>query len=353
VSVAASMAARGIAVLTINAVANGGGPLGTIRITASGMTPVVIPAGGRTTDPNNTGTFDAIRESSALPPYSLLSYSDSMRQTVVDLMQLVRVIETGGMDYDGDGSSDLDAARIYYFGHSWGAMYGSVLLGVEPNIRAGVLSNGGGGIGIVSGLSPISRQFAGSALAARVPSLSNVTPMTAPLWGFDANTPLRNQPVVINTVPGAAAIQEYSERGEWAQQGGAPVAFASYIRKDPLAGANPKPVIVQFGKGDQNVPNPTQTNLVRAGDLADVTTFYRTDLAVAVTPTVPKNPHNVLTSAFTGAQPIVRSYGRALQNQIAEFFASDGATINDPDGTNLIFETPIVPPLPEELNFIP
>jgi hypothetical protein len=33
--------------------------------------------------------------------------------------------------------------------------------------------------------------------------------------------------------------------------------------------------------------------------------------------------------------------------------ASDGLTTIDPDGAGPIFETPIVPPLPEELNFIP
>jgi hypothetical protein len=43
------------------------------------------------------------------------------------------------------------------------------------------------------------------------------------------------------------------------------------------------------------------------------------------------------------------------QAQMAEFFASDGTLVIDPDGPGLLFEVPIVvpPPLPEELNFIP
>jgi hypothetical protein len=35
------------------------------------------------------------------------------------------------------------------------------------------------------------------------------------------------------------------------------------------------------------------------------------------------------------------------------FLASDGETIIDPDGAGPLFEVPIVPPLPEELNIIP
>ena len=61
-------------------------------------------------------------------------------------MQLVRVIEVG-MDVDGDGHHDLDPSRIYYFGQSFGANYGSVFLAVEPSVRAGVLTVAGDPLG--------------------------------------------------------------------------------------------------------------------------------------------------------------------------------------------------------------
>ena len=61
-------------------------------------------------------------------------------------MQLVRVIETGGMDVGGDGFTDLDPARIYYFGQSFGGIYGTIVLGVEPSLRAGVPNVAGGPI---------------------------------------------------------------------------------------------------------------------------------------------------------------------------------------------------------------
>jgi len=38
---------------------------------------------------------------------------------------------------------------------------------------------------------------------------------------------------------------------------------------------------------------------------------------------------------------------------ILYFFATDGSDTVDPDGANPLFETPIVPPLPETLNYIP
>ena len=54
----------------------------------------------------------------------VVSNRDGLRQTVVDLMQLVREIQVG-VDVDGDGTADLDASRIYYFGQSFGGIYGT------------------------------------------------------------------------------------------------------------------------------------------------------------------------------------------------------------------------------------
>jgi hypothetical protein len=49
----------------------------------------------------------------------------------------------------------------------------------------------------------------------------------------------------------------------------------------------------------------------------------------------------------------VADVGAGARQQIAEFFASDGINVIDPDGTGPLFEVPIEGPLPEELNFIP
>jgi hypothetical protein len=117
-----------------------------------------------------------------------------------------------------------------------------------------------------------------------------------------------------------------------------------------------KPVILQFAKGDKIHPNPTTTTMLRAGDLAAQATYYRNDLVFAMDPvTVPKDPHTFLflNKPPFSSSPLLLGIALGAQEQMAEFFASDGMLVIDPDGPMPLFEVPIVPPLPEELNFIP
>ncbi|MEX1166067.1 MAG: Ig-like domain-containing protein [Hydrogenophaga sp.] len=355
-AVASVFASRGIATMAINVVGHGGGAQGELSVsTVSGA--VQVPAGGRGIDQDGSTVIDNTEGSSAAPPRVAISSRDGLRQTVVDLMQLVRQVEVG-MDVDGDGAADLNAQRIYYAGQSFGGIYGTMLLGVEPNIQAGVPNVPGGSISEVARLGGF-RFLTAIALASRQPQLLNL-PYVAPPAGFPAffglrfneNIPLRNQNPVVNTVLGASAIAEVLERNEWVQQSGNPVSYASLIRKDPIRGAARKPVIIQFAKGDQTVPNPTSSAIVRAGELEDRTTLFRNDLVVAndTTGTVPKNPHTFLTNIGT---PSMAPLAVAGQIQIAEFFKSNGALIIDPDGAAPFFETPVTLPLPETLNFIP
>jgi hypothetical protein len=264
-------------------------------------------------------------------------------------MQLVRVIETGGVDVDGDGGTDLNGQRIYYFGQSFGGIYGSILMAVEPSVRAGVLNVPGGSVAEVSRLG-IFRTLPAQMLGTRTPSLLNVLPVTPPLLGFNENLPLRNQPPLIHNVPGAIEIQDFLDRLQWVEQAGDCVAYAPHIRKQPLSGVAAKPIIVQIAKGDGTVPNPTNSALIRAGDLSDRTTYFRNDLAFAANPAIPKNPHTFLTNLLIGASAPLAV---ATQSQIATFLASDGTLTIDPDGAGPLFETPIIGPLPETLNLLP
>jgi hypothetical protein len=344
-TVAAMLASRGIATASINVVGHGGGSLGRLNVLRAGAAPVVVPAGGRGIDQDGNGSIDATEGSSAAPPRTLISSRDALRQTTIDLMQLVRVIEVGGVDADGDGTADLDPQRIYYAGQSFGGIYGTILLGTEPSIRAGVPNVPGGSITEIVRLSPAFRPLGGIALAGRVPSLINVGGIA-----FNENIPLRNQPPLVNTVAGAMDIQRVFDWQQWAQQPGNPVSYAAQIRKQPLPGAAAKPVIIQFAKGDVTVPNPTSSAIVRAGDLADRVTFFRNDLAYAADPQVGKNPHTFLTNV---GNPAAAPYAVGAQLQIATFFASHGTVTIDPDGAAPFFEVPIVGPLPEVTHFIP
>jgi hypothetical protein len=337
--VASSLGRAGMATIAINVVGHGFGPAGTYTATTPAG-PVTFNAGGRGIDQDGNGTFDSTEGVSAVGAQALVGNRDGLRQTVVDIMQLVREIQTGGVDVDGDGSSDLSTSRIYYAGQSFGGIYGIQLLGLEPDIRAGVPNVPGGPIIEIARLSPSFRPLVGISLITRTPSLYNVSPPNATLTNFDENMPLRNLPIVTDTVPGASAIQELIDRTEWAQQAANPAAYGPYMTR---------PFIIQFARGDKTVPNPTTSAILRACGCASRATLFRNDLAFATNPAVPKNPHTFLTNI---AVPSVALYAIQAQTQMATFLASDGATTIDPDGAAPYFETP-TSMVPEDLAYIP
>ena len=100
----------------------------------------------------------------------------------------------------------------------------------------------------------------------------------------------------------------------------------------PAAGNPAKSVIFQIAKGDQTVPNPTGTAIIRAGELQDRVTYFRNDIAFAANPTMSKNPHTFLTNiAGTPGGLVASAIAFKAQNQIATFFATNGAITIDPD----------------------
>jgi hypothetical protein len=272
-----------------------------------------------------------------------------LRQTVIDLMSLVREIEVG-VDVDGDGTRDLDPSKVSYFGQSFGGIYGTKFLAVEPNVRQGVVNVPGGAIIEIARLSPAFRGLVTLSLINRTPPLINL-----PGFAFNENMPLRNLPPLIDTVPGASAIQQLLEWSEWTSQPGNPVAYAVHLRAEPLRGVPAKSVILQYARTDATVPNPTTSAIIRAGGLQDRTTLFRNDLAFAADPTFPKNPHTFLTR-LPGIVPPgsgAAAVALAAQDQIAQFFASNGTVVVDPDGAGPLFETPMVGAPAEDLAYIP
>ena len=130
------MARRGIATIAINVVGHGFGPLGTLIVNRATGEPVVLPAGGRGFDQNGNTVdrLDRGRQRGAA--------ADARRQPRRPAPdgdrpdELVREIEVG-MDVDGNGTRDLDPSKISYFGQSFGGIYGTKFLAVEPNVRVG------------------------------------------------------------------------------------------------------------------------------------------------------------------------------------------------------------------------
>jgi Bacterial Ig-like domain len=351
-TVASVFASQGIATMAINVVGHAGGSLGTLDVKLANGSVVHVPAGGRGIDQDGNTVIDSTEGVNAAAPRTVLGSRDGLRQQAIDLMQLVRVIQMG-VDVEGDGAVDLNPQRIYYSGQSFGGIYGTIFLGVSSDVQVGAPNVPGGSITEVARLG-FFRFLSAIALATRTPQLLNALPtpgVPVPFnLNFNENMPLRNLPAVVNTVPGAMAIQTVLENNEWAQQAGNPVSYAPYIRKQPMRGNTPKSVIYQFAKGDTVVPNPTTTAILRAGGLADRATIFRNDLAYAANPAVGKGPHGFISNI---GNPAAAPYAIAAQAQIAAFFASHGSVIIDPDGAGPFFETPVNGALPEGLNYIP
>jgi hypothetical protein len=355
---AAAFATRGVATACMNVVGQGFGPLSFLKVTLKDGSTVQFPAPGRGKDLNGDGIIGATEGVAvANPDDRTVGARDSLRQDAIDLMQLVRVIEAG-VDVDGDGVADLDPTQISFFGVSFGGGYGQVFLGVEPNASAGVLTSPAAQNSRpdVRRLVPPLRSGVGTTLASRIPSLLNSPgltsfagfPVSAPF--FNENIPLRNQPIVTEHVDGAMEIQEYFDRVAWITTSGDAAAYAPNIRREPLPGNSPKALLINFGKGDAQVATPRTTQLIRAGGNADVTTYYRNDLAHAEDNTVFKNSH-VYVQWWVLPGP-AGAIGRGGLDQVLTFIASRGQVILHPEPARF-FETPISLPLPEDFTYIP
>jgi eukaryotic-like serine/threonine-protein kinase len=80
------------------------------------------------------GTFERGNGRTSPWPERTRAYQDWMVQIVEDARRTVDYIET---------RSDLKKDAISYYGASWGAMFGSMVLAVEPRFHVGVLTDGG------------------------------------------------------------------------------------------------------------------------------------------------------------------------------------------------------------------
>ena len=318
-TIAGTLAHSGFAMVAINVVGHGGGPQGTLTVLRAGHEALTLPAGGRGVDLDGDGRIGPTEGVStrAPSPLALIGIRDGLRQTVADLMQLVRALRRG-VDVDGDGRVDLDRERIHYVGQSFGGIYGTLLMAVDPLVRVGVLNVPGGPIVEIARQSPAFRGLVTEQLKLRQPPLLNGE------GDFTESIPLPGEAPERQPAAGALAIQAFFDRAEWLTQAANPVAFAPYVKQMPLTGVGPRAVLYQWAVGDLTVPNPTTAALLAAGHLQPVSVLFRHDLLAAGLPDRFKDPHAFLTwTAF----PEVSAVGRAAQEQVARFFLSGGRQI--------------------------
>ena len=355
--IASIAAAHGLATITLNGRGRGHGSRTTMTVRRTDGTAMTFAAPGLGYDQNGDNVIGDQEPRRAPRPYGLFNSSGSTAQSAAQHFALVRALQAG-VDVDGDGTVDLDGSRLYITGQSLGGAWGMLAFAYEPGLRAGVFVVPSATLPYQPILSPGDRPAAGAdLLATRTPSLINsqygLTSIDGrPVGGpfFNENLPLRDRPPLVNTVPGAIAIQRVIDRGIWVSQMASATAFAGLLRRAPPAGVSARPLIVQYARGDQIVTNPTSMDLIRAGDLADRASFYRHDLNFGL-PGVPADPH-AFFNTMNAANPNYYRIMLGAQHQAATFFESDGRRIIHPTPTEL-WEVPIRTPLPDDLFYLP
>ena len=218
---------------------------------------------------------------------------DIFRQTIADQMALVRALEATA-DLDGDGKADFDASSIRYLGYSLGGLLGAPFIAVEDDVRTSTLIAAGGRLAFL-GQNPAVRAIYTGDLANRV--------------GLTVDSPEFE-----------VFLRRILELGQQAYDSVDPLDFARYWNAEPFSG-RARRVLLQEGIGDQWVSNESTDELALAGGLiankpmsdpAGVSGLWRFD---------PPGGHFIIDRDDVFAQA-------------AQFLASDGTEIVDPNGGN-------------------
>jgi hypothetical protein len=275
---------------------------------------------------------------------------DCFRQTAVDVFALVKMItaKKGLADQLG-----LDAGRISFIGQSFGAILGTIVGATEPNVKTVVLNAAGGPVVDVGRLQP--RPVPGQPVSPNNANLGDIYLLTRilpllPAEPFLSDFAFRGQPPLL--IPNLE-VQKAFEVAEWYNMPGDSLAFASSLKG--------KPVLFQIALGDMEVPNPTNSNLIRGASGQKSTWLYRFDraLQIAGPSSLPLQPHRFLADDHIFDSSARTSVAIAAQSQVANFIKSDGKSISNPNENigapfqqgDGIFEVPAT--LPDAVNYPP
>ena len=318
----------GYAVVSVNAFGHGYGPGTKLVLTRTGGERLEIAARGRGLDRNGDGRIEAGEGCVQVSPDALVLTRDCVRQTAADWMQLLRVLREGG-DLDGDGRAELNGARTYYIGQSLGAFYGTLLHAVEPELQAATLNVGGG--------SAVPTMLYGAERRAELQELLNR--LGFPAFPAGAGLPLRYEEVRVISDPMLAAWHNFLADLEWLEAPGAPASFAPHLKSATLPGVPIKRTLFQMARGDQTVPNPSNSLLIRAANMLESTSVYRHDLALRQVSNLPQNPHVYLAGIGPLAATVL---GFAAQTEAVQYMTGTGDEIPDVNPfVALFFRNPV------------
>ena len=194
---------------------------------------------------------------------SIPAIRDNFRQTVVDLMNLVRLLQSPDLDLSPVGDPPVDASHIVFVGNSFGSLTGAVLLATEPDVPTGVLNVGGAGL--VTYIL-INSPFIGG---------DNI-PTIATLFGTELEGPL-------------SRFEPFTNLAQTILDPADPTSYARNLVDEPLPIRGlgtplPKNVLQIEAMGDEVVPNSGNEYLARALRLDQVVPAARPVTGLAEVP---------------------------------------------------------------------
>ncbi len=353
--IASTLARKGYATVAIEFTGHGYGPGSTVTLTDyAGVAHTVATPGRGVLLPGNTEIGPA--DGCIVP--GAVAIRDCARQTAIDLFALVQTIrKSNGL------SLPLNPGKIYYVGQSFGSTAGTLFHAVEPNVGTAVLNGAGGSSVDVARLSISGRSLAIEYLVSVNPALLNFGGVD-----FNDNYVFRDSPPVTNNVPGAMAIQAAFEAADWLGMLGDPLSYAPHLGVSPLPGVPVKSTLFQFGLGDLEVPNPTESAVIRAANAQQTSWYFLFNQAAAVAPGLvpltydgvgfPILPHRILSNPTVFEFPDETPLSMAEQQQVAGYFVADGKSGPNPNdfltGSKYSEMLPlfVIPQtLPEQLNY--
>lgn len=173
---------------------------------------------------------------------NVLATRDNFRQTIVDFMQFQRMIR-----HTADPLfADIDRGRIEYYGISLGGILGTLYMGIESDVRVGLLNVPGGGLpNILSGSEVIGNL---------------INPLISLSLGISVSDPIF--PIVQRL---------FLQLAQWTLDPGDPISTAPFLLgPETVPGVPPKTLLMQIGVTDSIVPNNTSEDLARAMGIPDV-----------------------------------------------------------------------------------
>ncbi len=246
---------------------------------------------------------------------SLLTSRDNIRQSIADLFSLTYAIE--GLTA---GTATFDSSRIYFLGHSLGAIVGGTFTALESNVRDAVFAFGAGGIAkVLDGSAAFGPEIAAGLAAAA--GITKGTPSFESFLGaaqtvIDSGDPVNYASTLATKAQGILYFEIAGDgtpgTSDLVVPNTVPDALAAISSpatvQAPLAGTEPLMTLLGL----------TQAATSQSGsDLKHSVKFTSGDHASILSPAA--------DAAVT----------TEMQTEMATFIATDGATLNITDATSI------------------